>query len=324
MKTVLVTGGAGFIGKHFISLFLDKYPDYLVINLDKMTYASDNTINEIFKFNDRYKFILGDISNYDLINKIFRDYNIDYVVNFAAESHVDKSIKDPSEFMLTNIIGTEILLRVALSKWVEKDMSEHRFIQISTDEVYGSLGSTGEFYETSKINPSSPYSASKASADLIALSYYRTYDLPVIITRCSNNFGIGQFPEKLIPLMIKNSLSNLKLPIYGSGTQVRDWIHVTDHCLAIDKVLHLGKVGDVYNIGANNELSNIEVVKLILELTNKPLSLIEHVQDRLGHDTRYAVNSQKLRSELNWKPTIDFKIGLKEIISKEISKKAIN
>jgi dTDP-glucose 4,6-dehydratase len=316
MKTILVTGGAGFIGKHFIMLLFDKYPSYNVINLDKMTYAADSSINDKFKKKKSYRFIQGDIADQQLIDKIFSKYKIDFVINFAAESHVDRSIENPTMFMLSNILGTEILLRTAYAKWSKDGLRKHRFIQISTDEVYGSLGLSGSFCELSPIKPSSPYSASKASADLIALSYYKTYGLPVIITRSSNNYGVGQYPEKLIPLMIKNAINNSDLPIYGSGNQVRDWIHVTDHCLAIDKVLHFGSIGEVYNIGANNELTNIELVKMILRLTQKPDSLIVHVEDRLGHDNRYSVNAEKIRNDLNWAPKISFENGLLEIINK--------
>jgi dTDP-glucose 4,6-dehydratase len=320
VKTILVTGGAGFIGKHFIKLILDKYPSYFVINLDKMTYAADSSVNSLFKANNRYRFIMGDICDQKLVDSVFDDYIIDYIVNFAAESHVDKSIENPKLFMLTNILGTEVLLRAAHTKWSKEDLKNHRFVQISTDEVYGSLGSTGSFNEISPIKPSSPYSASKASADLIALSYYKTYGLPVIITRCSNNYGPGQYPEKLIPLMIKNALENISLPLYGSGNQIRDWIHVKDHCRAIDTVLHFGVIGEVYNIGSNNELTNIQLVKMILRLTQKPESLIVHVSDRLGHDIRYSVNSEKIQSELNWKPTIEFENGLLELINEQFSK----
>lgn len=307
MKTILVTGGAGFIGSNFIKYILKKYDDYKIINYDKITYAGnlDNLID--ISENNNYKFVKGDISDSNAVQKVFRD-DIDYVINFAAESHVDRSIKDSNEFIKTNVMGTQVLLDAASKYDIKK------YIQISTDEVYGSLGNTGYFTEKTPISPNNPYSASKAGADLLVKSYYETYDLPVIITRCSNNYGPYQYPEKLIPLMISRAHDNKSLPVYGTGLNIRDWIHVNDHCYAIDKVLHEGKAGEVYNIGANNEKNNLFIIKMILDYLGKDYNLIKYVDDRLGHDKRYAIDASKIRGELNWKPIYDFDSGMEETI----------
>lgn len=294
MHNILVTGGAGFIGSNFIKHFLHKYP-YQLINLDKLTYAGNlENLNDI-KDNPHYTFIYGDIADEQGVKEVF-SREIDLVVNFAAESHVDRSIENSSHFIRTNVEGTRVLLETARRYKVKK------FIQISTDEVYGSLGTDGYFTETSPLNPSSPYSASKTAADLLALAYFKTYNLPVIVTRASNNYGPYQFPEKLIPLMVTNALEDKPLPVYGDGLNVRDWLHVKDHCIALDLVIHQGKPGEVYNISGNNEKTNIEIVRQIISELGKPGSLITFVQDRPGHDRRYAVDSSKLRQELGWQP----------------------
>ena len=306
MHTILVTGGAGFIGSNFIKYFLQKYPSQL-INLDKLTYAGNlENLNDI-KDNPHYTFIYGDIADEQGVKEVFSN-EIDLVVNFAAESHVDRSIEDTSHFIRTNVEGTRVLLEAARRYKIKK------FIQISTDEVYGSLGTDGYFTETSPLNPSSPYSASKTAADLLALAYFKTYNLPVIVTRASNNYGPYQFPEKLIPLMVTNALEDKPLPVYGDGLNIRDWLHVEDHCMALDFVIHQGKPGTVYNISGNNEKTNIEIVRQIISELGKPESLITFVQDRPGHDRRYALDSSKLRRELGWQPKYNFNRGLKELI----------
>ena len=306
MVNVLVTGGAGFIGSNFLKYMVDKYPEYNFTNLDALTYCGnlENLID--IENNENYNFIKGDIRDKELVNDLVKDS--DYVVNFAAESHVDRSIQDPEIFIKSNVLGTQVLLNAAKEYGVEK------YLQISTDEVYGTLGKTGYFTETTPLQPNSPYSASKASADLVVRAYHETFDLPVNITRCSNNYGPYQFPEKLIPLMISNALENKKLPVYGDGKNIRDWLHVHDHCTAIDLVLHEGKLGELYNIGGNNEKQNIEIVKLIIKELNKDESLIEFVDDRLGHDRRYAIDSTKIQEELGWKPKYTFETGIHETI----------
>jgi len=300
MKNILITGGAGFIGSNFINYILDKHNDYNIVNLDKLTYAGnlENLISSKDKKN--YKFIHGDITNSELINYLFEKYELGYVINFAAESHVDRSILSSKEFVTTNVLGTNTLLDVARKFKVKK------FIQISTDEVYGSLGKDGLFTEDTPLSPNSPYSSSKASADMLALANFRTYGLPVIITRCSNNYGPYQFPEKLIPLIIINALHDKKLPVYGDGKNIRDWIYVLDHCRAIELVFEKGENGEVYNIGVSTEMQNIEIVKLILNYLKKSDSLIEYVQDRLGHDRRYAIDSSKIKNALGWSPKFSF------------------
>jgi dTDP-glucose 4,6-dehydratase len=309
---ILVTGGAGFIGSNFIYYMLEKHPDYYIINLDLLTYCGNLENLKEVEDNPNYKFVKGDIADRDLVDKIVLENEIDYIINFAAESHVDRSIEDPKIFLESNIIGTQNLLEIA-KKYHEKGQLK-KYLQISTDEVYGTLGKAGYFTETTSLAANSPYSASKAGADLIVRAYNETFNLPINITRCSNNYGPYQFPEKLIPLMINNALNDKKLPVYGDGKNVRDWLHVYDHCTAIDLVLHTGKIGEVYNIGGNNEKENIEIVKLILKYLNKSEDLIEYVEDRLGHDRRYAIDSTKIQEELGWKPKYTFEVGIEETI----------
>lgn len=306
MSTILITGGAGFIGSNFVKYMLNKYSDYDIINLDALTYCGNLENLKDIEDMDNYTFVKGDIRDKDLVNDLV--LKSDFVINFAAESHVDRSITDPEIFIKSNVLGTQVLLNAA------KDCGVEKYIQISTDEVYGTLGETGYFCETTSLQPNSPYSASKAGGDLITRAYFETFDLPINITRCSNNYGPYQFPEKLIPLMISNALENKKLPIYGDGKNIRDWLHVYDHCQAIDLVLHEGKLGEVYNIGGHNERQNIQIVKLILEALGKDESLIEYVADRLGHDRRYAIDADKIRNELGWEPKYTFETGIKETI----------
>ena len=280
---ILVTGGAGFIGSNFIRYVLEVHPDYEIVNLDLLTYAGNlETLADIHD-KENYRFVRGDILDAALLNKILSE-GCDGVVNFAAESHVDRSIEDPAQFLKTNLLGTQALMEAALRHGVG------RFLQISTDEVYGSLGKEGEFTEESHLAPNSPYSASKAAADLLARAYWKTYDLEVLVTRCSNNYGPYQFPEKLIPLFITNAMAGEPLPVYGDGLYVRDWIFVRDHCIALDLVLHQGKPGQVYNVGAGEERTNLEITQLILEKLGRDASLVRHVKDRPGHDRRYAID----------------------------------
>lgn len=321
MKNILVTGGAGFIGSNFVKYMLNSY-QYNIYNLDILTYAGNlENLKEIEQY-DNYQFIKGDICDKALVERIFSEYDIDTVVNFAAESHVDRSITNPEIFVETNVMGTQTLLNVAKNFWnLEPDNRYSRlykdgvkYLQVSTDEVYGALGKTGMFTENTSLSPNSPYSASKTSADLFVRAYHETYGLPINITRCSNNYGPYQFPEKLIPLMINNCKNNKKLPIYGDGMQIRDWLHVFDHCTAIDTVLHNGKIGEVYNIGGNNEKTNIEIVRIILSTLNKADDLIEYIKDRPGHDRRYAIDNTKISTSLGWKPKYTFEQGMKETI----------
>jgi len=308
LNNLLITGGAGFIGSNFIRYFLKKYSDCSIINMDKLTYAGNLENLRVVENDKNYIFVRGSICNKELVDYMFSEHRIDCVVNFAAESHVDRSILGPDIFVETNVKGTQILLDVARSYSVEK------FVQISTDEVYGELGETGYFTEETPLAPNSPYSASKASADMLCRSYFRTYGLPVVITRCSNNYGPYQFPEKLIPLMIYKASNNEKLPVYGDGANVRDWIHVFDHCRAIDTVLRSGKAGEVYNIGGNSERQNIEIVGTIIERLGKSDDLIQFVKDRPGHDKRYAVDTFKIERELGWKPEYSFEEGIDKTI----------
>ena len=307
MKKLLITGGAGFIGSNFIHYMIKQYPEYEFINLDALTYCGNLENLKTLKDNENYKFIKGNIADKELVDEIVKD--VDYIVNFAAESHVDRSIEDPEIFIKSNILGTQNLLNAAKKHEIKK------FLQVSTDEVYGTLGKTGYFTEETPLQPNSPYSASKAGADLMVRAYHNTFNLPVNITRCSNNYGPYQFPEKLIPLMISNAIEDKPLPVYGDGKNIRDWLHVHDHCTAIDLVLHKGKLGEVYNIGGHNEKQNIEIVKLILKTLDKPESLIKFVTDRLGHDRRYAIDSTKITEELGWKPKYTFETGIIETIN---------
>jgi len=308
LTTLLVTGGCGFIGSNFVKYMLEQYPDYTIVNLDKLTYAGNLENLSDIENHPRYHFVKGDICNRTEVDNCFKQYQIDYVINFAAESHVDRSILGPAIFIETNVAGTNVLLEVA------KEHGIKRFVQISTDEVYGSLGATGKFTETTPLHPNSPYSASKTSADLLVLAYHHTFGMPVVLTRCSNNYGPYQFPEKLIPLMIANALDNKPLPVYGDGKNVRDWLFVRDHCSAIDAVMHKGKLGEVYNIGGNNESANIDIVKLLLKKLSKPESLIKYVTDRLGHDRRYAIDASKISTELGWQPSVTFEEGLSKTV----------
>lgn len=308
MKNILVTGGAGFIGSNFINYILSQRDDFKIINLDKLTYAGNPENLKQSEKNKNYTFVKGDICNSELVDYLFRKYSFDYVINFAAETHVDRSILGAEVFFTTNVIGTNVLLEGAKRFKVEK------FIQISTDEVYGSLGPEGKFTENSPLAPNSPYSSSKTGADLMALSYHHTYGVPVVITRCSNNYGPFQFPEKLIPLMIINALNEKKLPVYGDGMNVRDWIHVTDHNRGVEAVLEKGIPGNVYNIGAGREMKNLEIIKLILSILGKSENLIEFVADRPGHDRRYAIDSSKIQTELGWKPVLDFDVAIRKTV----------
>lgn len=308
IETILVTGGAGFIGSNFIHSTIASHPERRVINLDNLTYAGNLENLRDVEGSDKYRFIKGDIEDREQVSRIFDEERPDAVVNFAAESHVDRSIEEPSVFLHTNILGTQCLLEASQAAGVS------RFLQVSTDEVYGSLGETGLFVETMPLLPNSPYSASKAAADLLLRAYFKTYQFPGIITRCSNNYGPYQFPEKMIPLFISNALENREIPMYGDGLYVRDWIHVMDHCEAIDVVLQKGNPGEVYNIGGNNEHTNLEVTLEILRQLGKPESLIHSVKDRPGHDRRYAIDSSKIQRELEWAPKRSFTEGIAETI----------
>lgn len=321
MKNILITGGAGFIGTNFVKHMLSTY-DYNIVNLDALTYAGNLENLRDIEHNEKYTFIKGDIADVQLVDEIFMKYEIDTVVNFAAESHVDRSIENPEIFLMTNVRGTQVLLDAAKKHWKVNPHDKYcrefkegvKYLQVSTDEVYGTLGKTGMFTETTPLAPNSPYSASKTSADLFVRAYHETFGMPVNITRCSNNYGPYQFPEKLIPLMINNCLKGQQLPVYGDGMQIRDWLHVKDHCTGIDTVLHKGRIGEVYNIGGNNEKANIEIVKLIIENLGKTEDMIKYVQDRPGHDRRYAIDNTKITTELGWSPSYTFEQGIKETI----------
>ena len=303
MTTVLVTGGAGFIGSCFVRHELKKHPDYKIINLDALTYCGNLENLKDVENNPNYKFVHGNICDRNLVRDLVKE--ADLVVNFAAESHVDNSIKHPEIFVETNVQGTLNLLQAS------KELGVERYLQVSTDEVYGTLGKTGYFYETTPLAPNSPYSASKASADMLVRAYRETYGLPTLNTRCSNNYGPYQYPEKLIPFFISQLLKGEKVPVYGDGLNVRDWLYVYDHCEAIDVVLHKGKVGEVYNIGGHNEKTNMEITRLILDAMRKDESSIKYVEDRLGHDRRYAISNDKITSELGWRPSLTFEEGIK-------------
>jgi dTDP-glucose 4,6-dehydratase len=320
-KKILITGGAGFIGSHVVRLFVSRYPEYEVFNLDKLTYAGNlENLRDIEK-KENYEFIKGDIVDKEFIDSLFRKYVFDGVIHLAAESHVDRSIKAPMEFIYSNIIGTVNLLNAAKESW-NGQMNGKLFYHISTDEVYGSLGNTGFFTETTPYDPQSPYSASKASSDHFVRAYHNTYKLPVVITNCSNNYGPFQFPEKLIPLCINNIKNNKPLPIYGEGLNVRDWLYVEDHAAAIDLVFHKGKSGETYNIGGFNEWKNIDLVRLLCKIMDKKLNradgeserLITYVKDRAGHDLRYAIDASKISKEFGWKPSVTFEEGLEKTV----------
>lgn len=322
MKTYLVTGGAGFIGSNFIHYMFNKYSDIKIINLDKLTYAGNLENLKDLNNNLNYTFVKGDICDKKLVNDIFSENDIDYVVNFAAETHVDKSIQDAEPFVKTNVLGTVTLLNAAKNSWLTNGgfKQKNKFLQISTDEVYGSLGATGYFTEMTTIDPHSPYSSSKASADLMVKAYFDTYNMPINITRCSNNYGAYQFPKKLTPLLISNCLNHEDLPIYGCGMNIRDWLFVEDHCRAIDIVVKNGKYGEVYNIGGHNKRSNMQIVKKIINYINinrdKGVTeeLITYIVDRKGHDLRYGIDPKKITEELGWYPETTFDIGIEKTI----------
>lgn len=309
---ILVTGGAGFIGGNFVHYIIKKYPDYEIVNLDDLTYAGNLETLKNIEDNKNYKFVKGDISDREFIFDLFENEKFDIVVNFAAESHVDRSIVEPDIFIKTNVLGTQALLDAS------KKYNVKRFHQVSTDEVYGDLPLHRKdlfFTEDTSLNPSSPYSASKASADFLVQAYHRTFGLNTTISRCSNNYGPYHFPEKLIPLIISRALNNESLPVYGNGENIRDWLHVEDHCSAIDLIIHKGKSGEIYNVGGHNEKTNLEVVKTILKILDKPESLITYVKDRPGHDLRYAIDPKKLENELGWKPKYNFDTGIEMTIN---------
>lgn len=319
-KSILITGGAGFIGSHVVRHFVNKYPDYLIVNLDQLTYAGNlENLSDIDK-KENYRFEKADIVNPDQIAAIFEKYNFDGVIHLAAESHVDRSITNPLEFVNTNVLGTVNLLNAARKSW--GSMEGKRFYHISTDEVYGSLFEEGFFTEDTAYSPRSPYSASKASSDHFVRAYYHTYKLPVVISNCSNNYGPNQFPEKLIPLFIHNILNKKNLPVYGKGENVRDWLYVEDHARAIDLIFHEGKNGETYNIGGHNEWKNIDLIKLLCRIMDNKLNreagesekLITYVKDRAGHDLRYAIDASKLGNELGWKPSLQFEEGLEKTV----------
>lgn len=322
MKTILITGGAGFIGSHVVRLFVTRYPQYRILNLDKLTYAGNlANLRDIEKM-PNYTFIRADIVDAAAMAEIFRAQQVDGVIHLAAESHVDRSISSPMEFIHTNIVGTVNLLNAARAMWTDPVANGQRFYHISTDEVYGSLGETGLFTETTAYDPRSPYSASKASSDHLVRAYYHTFKLPVVLSNCSNNYGPYQFPEKLIPLSIHNIRNNKPIPIYGKGENIRDWLYVEDHASAIDLIFHRGANGETYNIGGHNEWKNIDLIRLLCRIMDRKLGrepgssekLITFVKDRAGHDLRYAIDSTRIRNELNWKPSLQFEQGLEKTV----------
>jgi len=341
-KNILITGGAGFIGSHVVRLFVNKYPDYKIVNLDKLTYAGNLANLKDIENKPNYEFVKGDILDSDFINNLFKKYNFDGVIHLAAESHVDRSISNPLDFVMTNVMGTVTLLNAAKNHWkdvIAREQSDRSnlksedsfaslkitdklFYHISTDEVYGTLGAKGFFTEETAYDPHSPYSASKASSDHFVRAYHDTYGLPVVVSNCSNNYGSHHFPEKLIPLAINNIKNNKPVPVYGKGENVRDWLFVEDHARAIDTIFHKGKVGETYNIGGNNEWKNIDLIKLLCKIMDKKLrrkpgtsaQLITFVKDRAGHDLRYAIDSSKLQKELGWKPSLQFEEGLEKTV----------
>jgi len=321
MKKVLITGGAGFIGSHVVRLFVNKYPNYQIVNLDKLTYAGNLANLKDVESKSNYSFVKGDIVDADFINKLFAEHKFDSVIHLAAESHVDRSISNPLEFVMTNVIGTVNLLNAARSEWKE-NFSVHRFYHVSTDEVYGTLGETGLFTETTAYDPHSPYSASKASSDHFVRAYHDTYGMDVVISNCSNNYGSHHFPEKLIPLSIHNIKNNKPIPIYGKGENIRDWLWVEDHARAIDVIFHNAQTGTTYNIGGHNEWTNIDLIHVLCKIMDKKLNrpegesakLITFVKDRAGHDLRYAIDSTKLQKELGWVPSLQFEEGLEKTV----------
>ena len=322
MKTYLVTGGAGFIGSNFIIYMLKKYSDIKIINLDKLTYAGNLENLKSLENNLNHIFLQGDICDKNIVNGLFEKYDIDYVVNFAAESHVDRSIREPEIFAITNIIGTVNLLNATKNSWETLNgwKQGKKYLQVSTDEVYGSLGETGYFLETTALDPHSPYASSKTGGDLMVKAYWDTFKMPINITRCSNNYGPYQFPEKLIPLLINNCLNHKDLPVYGDGLNIRDWLYVEDHCKAIDMVINNGTLGQVYNIGGHNERTNMQIVKTVIDYINKNVdkdvneNLIKYVEDRKGHDKRYGIDPTKIKEELGWYPETTFEVGIEKTI----------
>ncbi|MCL4121003.1 UNVERIFIED_CONTAM: hypothetical protein GTU68_044225 [Idotea baltica] len=327
-KNILITGGAGFIGSHVVRLFVSKYPSYNIYNLDTLTYAGNLENLSDIESEDNYTFVKGDITDEPFINSLFLQYQFDAVIHLAAESHVDRSIKDPLAFAKTNILGTMILLNAFKNIW-QQDWSDNLFYHVSTDEVYGTLGATGLFTETTSYNPNSPYSASKASSDHFVRAYGETYNMPYVISNCSNNYGANQFPEKLIPLFINNIMESKPLPVYGDGNYTRDWLYVIDHAIAIDTVFHDGRTTETYNIGGFNEWKNIDLVKLLCQQMDKKLNnpfgtsqqLITYVKDRPGHDLRYAIDASKIHEELGWSPSVTFEEGLALTIDWYLSNK---
>jgi dTDP-glucose 4,6-dehydratase len=317
MKKILITGGAGFIGSHVVRLMVNKYPDYKIINLDALTYAGNLENLKDIEHKSNYEFVKGDITDPKVVGRLFGTNHFDGIIHLAAESHVDRSISNPMEFINTNIVGTVTLLNAAREQW-KNNMEGKRFYHISTDEVYGSLGQTGLFTETTAYDPRSPYSASKASSDHLVRAYYHTFGVPIVISNCSNNYGPNQFPEKLLPLAINNILNKKPIPVYGKGDNIRDWLYVEDHAAAIDVIYHGGKNGETYNIGGINEWKNIDLIKLLCQVMDEQLGrpkgdaekLITFVKDRAGHDQRYAIDSSKLMAELEWKPSLQFEEGL--------------
>jgi len=322
MKNILVTGGAGFIGSHLVRLLVNKHPEYHIINMDVLTYAGNLDNLKDIETKENYTFIKCDICDIEKVKQVFIDYNINSIIHLAAESHVDRSIEDPFSFAQTNVMGTLSLLQAAKGYW-KGDFTNKLFYHVSTDEVYGSLGEEGFFTEATKYNPHSPYSASKASSDHFVRAFHDTYGLPIVISNCSNNYGSHQFPEKLIPLFINNIVNNKPLPVYGKGENVRDWLFVNDHARAIDMIFHKGKLGDTYNIGGLNEWKNIDLIKLLISTVDRLLGreegssskLINYVDDRAGHDLRYAIDSTKLKGELGWEPSLQFEEGIEKTVA---------